>query len=298
MGKKRKIINSTMSNGVKLIAIFNIVIVFMIFLFIFFNSLDFFMKYPINKFLFGEEWRIKIGNDLKSIFGMLPLLKGSLIVTFIAIIISVPLSFITTIYIAEFAGKKEREIMKILIETMAAIPSVVLGFIGLKILSTPIKDIFNLDSGKTALTGGIILAFMAMPTIISISDDALKSLDKSYKDASLALGATKLQTTFKVLVPAAFSGIFASMMLGFGRVIGETMTVLMVTGNAPIFKSSPLTSVRTMTATIAAEMGESVNGSLHQKSLFAIGLILFILTFLVNIIADHFVEKSRKKMRE
>lgn len=297
MKEKRKIVNTSMSGLVRLIAIFNIVIVFMIFLFIFFNSLGFFEKYPIFKFLFGKDWDIRIGDDAKSIFGLLPLLKGSLIVTLIAMAISIPLSFLTTIYIAEFANKKERGIMKILIETMAAIPSVVLGFVGLKILSTPIKDIFNLDSGKTALAGGIILAFMAMPTIVSISDDALNSIDDSYKYASLALGATKLQTIFKVLVPAAFPGIFASMMLGFGRVIGETMTVLMVTGNAAIFNSTPLTSVRTMTATIAAEMGEAVNGSLHQKSLFAIGLILFILAFLVNIIADHFVEKSRKRMR-
>jgi len=236
------------------VAAFNIIIVFMIFLFIFVNSMKFFIRYPILKFFTGKDWV-----SLSDKFGFLPLLVGSLWVTMIALIIAVPISLITAVYIAEFASPKTRETLKIVIETMAAIPSVVLGFIGMFVISDIVKATFNLDIGLTALTGGIILAFMAMPTMISIADDSIRSLDNSYKQASLALGGSKMQTIFFVMLPAAFPGIFAGIMLGFGRIIGETMTVLMVTGNAPNLNANALTSVRTMTATIAAEMGEVGN---------------------------------------
>lgn len=177
---------------------------------------------------------------------------------------------------------------------MSAIPSVVLGVIGLYVLSGPIKELFNLPSGLTALTGGIMLAFMALPTIISIADDSLKALDKSYKEASLALGANKVETIFNILLPAAFPGIFAGIMLGFGRIIGETLTVLMITGNSPILATTPLSAVRTLTATIAAEMGEVVQGSTHYYALFAIGIVLFIISFITNCIADRFIRKARE----
>lgn len=272
------------------VAGFNIIIVFAIFIFILTNSLDFFKEIPAGDFFLGKKWI-----SLSELFGLLPLLMGTIWVTVIALAISVPFSVITAVYISEYASAKTRDILKVLIETMAALPSVALGYIGLYVLSGPIKDMFGLDTGLTALTGGIMLAFMSIPTMVSISDDAMRAQDKSYKEASLALGANKLETIIKILLPAAFPGIFAGIMLGFGRIIGETMTVLMVTGNAPSLSAGPLSPVRTMTATIAAEMGEVVNGSAHYHSLFVIGLVLFGFSFLTNSLGDYFIHKSRKK---
>ena len=285
----RKLKDNFMRHTIFGIASFNILMVFLIFMFVFTNSMKFFGHHSGIKFFFGKSWI-----SLSEIFGLLPLLMGSIWVTVIALLISVPLSLITAVYIAEYANPKIRETLKVIIEVMAALPSVVLGYIGLYVLSGPIKQIFGLDTGLTALTGGIMLAFMSIPTMVSISDDAIRALDKSYKQASLALGANKLETIVNVILPAAFPGIFAGIMLGFGRIMGETMTVLMVTGNAPIFKSGPLTPVRTMTATIAAEMGEVVQGSPHYYALFAIGLVLFAISFLTNTLADYFIHRSRK----
>lgn len=268
--------------------ILNIVIIFTMFLFIFLNGIQFFKHSSFKDFIFGLKWI-----SLSEIYGLLPLLVGSFWVTIIAIIIAVPLGILTAVYIFEYAPIKIKNNMKILIEVMSAIPSVVLGFIGLYVLSGPIKNIFGLDSGLTAFTGSIMLAFMALPTIVTMTEDALNALDPSYKEASLALGSTKAETIFNVLLPAAFPGIFAGIMLGFGRIIGETLTVLMVTGNAPILASSPLSPVRTMTATIAAEMGEVVQGSTHYYALFAIGIILFFISFVTNTIADYYVTKAR-----
>lgn len=285
----RKIKDSSMKHILFGIGISNILIIFLIFLFIFTNGIKFFNHYSIKDFFFGTKWI-----SLSDLFGLLPLLIGSFWVTIIALIISIPVGIFTAIYIAEYASPKIRNILKIIIETMSAIPSVVLGFIGLYALSGIIKNGFHLNSGLTALTGGIMLAFMAIPTIVSIADDSLNALDKSYKEASLALGANKIETIFNVLLPAAFPGIFAGIMLGFGRIIGETLTVLMVTGNSPILATSPLSPVRTLTATIATEMGEVVQGSTHYFALFAIGIILFFISFITNSIADRFIQKSRK----
>ncbi len=271
------------------VGFFNIIILVVIFLFIFLNSLKFFEYYPIKDFLFGRDWI-----PLSGKYGMLPLISGTFWITIIALVIAIPLGVFAALYIREYAPKKARNTLKMLVETMSALPSVVLGFIGLHVLSGPIKNLFGLKSGLTALTGGIILALMALPTIVSFTDDALKALDSSYKEASLALGANKLETIVKILLPAASPGIFAGIMLGFGRVLGETMTVLMVTGNAPIIANNPLTSVRALTATIAAEMGEVVQGSIHYHSLFALGFVLFIISFITNTIADIYVRKSRK----
>lgn len=285
----RKFKDKTMKNVIFGVAGFNIIIVFLIFMFVFTNSYKFFSHYEMGKFFGGVKWI-----SLSEVFGLLPLLTGSLWVTFTALAIAVPLSVITAVYIAEYAHKKTRDILKVMIETMAALPSVALGYIGLYVLSGPIKNLFGLDTGLTALTGGIMLAFMSIPTMVSISDDAIRALDKSYKEASLALGANKLETIVKVLLPAAFPGIFAGVMLGFGRIIGETMTVLMVTGNSPNIRAGLLSPVRTMTATIAAEMGEVVNGSEHYLSLFAIGLVLFVISFITNTLGDYFIHKTRR----
>lgn len=285
----RKVIDKTMKGTIIGIAGFNIIIVFLIFLFILTNSMKFFSHIPFSDFFFGKDWV-----SLSEVFGLLPLLTGSLWVTLSALLIAVPLSIITAVYISEYASEKKRESLKILIETMSALPSVALGYIGLYVFSDPIKKVFGLNTGLTALTGGIMLAFMSIPTIVSISDDAIRALDKSYKEASLALGANKLETIIKVILPAAFPGIFAGIMLGFGRIIGETMTVLMVTGNSPNLRATLLSPVRTMTATIAAEMGEVVQGSDHYYALFAIGLVLFVISFITNTLGDYFIHKSRK----
>jgi len=287
----RKTKDQFMKHSIFGIAGFNIIIVFLIFFFVFTNSMKFFGDFPIKDFFIGRQWI-----SLSEKYGLLPLFMGSFWVTLVALGISVPLSLVTAIYIAEYAKPKIREGLKVLIETMAALPSVVLGYIGLYVLSNPIKEFFELNTGLTALTGGILLAFMSIPTMVSISDDAIRALDKSYKEASMALGANKLETIIKIILPAAFPGVFAGIMLGFGRIMGETMTVLMVTGNAPILNSGPLSPVRTLTATIAAEMGEVVQGSTHYYALFAVGLVLFTISFATNTIADHFIHKSRKIM--
>ncbi len=285
----RRVKDTFMKHTIFGVAAFNIIIVFAIFFFVFTNGMKFFHKGNVGEFFIGNTWI-----PLSELYGLIPLLKGSFWVSFIALSISIPFSLFIAIYISEYAGKRTREVFKVLIETMAALPSVVLGYIGLYVFSNIIKDIFNLDSGLTALNGGILLALMAIPTMVSISDDAIMALDRSYKEASLAMGANKLETIVKILLPAAFPGIFAGIMLGFGRVIGETMTVLMVTGNAPILDSGPLTAVRTLTATIAAEMGEVTVGDKHYYSLFAIGIVLFTISFITNTVADYFIHKSRK----
>ena len=289
----RKIVDKCMKYCIFLIGGFNVVIVFLIFLFILTNSIKAFEDVSLSKFFLGREWI-----SLSEKYGLLPLLSGSFRVTLVALGISVPISIMSAVYMAEYANKKTRDIFKLLIETMSALPSVVLGYIGLYVLSALVKNIFNLNTGLTALTGGILLSFMAIPTMVSISDDAIRALDPSYKEASLAMGANKLETVVKIILPAAFPGIFAGIMLGFGRIIGETITVLMVTGNAPILGGGILSPVRTLTATIAAEMGEVVNGSTHYYILFAVGLVLFGISFITNTIADYFINKSRKIMRK
>ncbi|MGL5989366.1 phosphate ABC transporter permease subunit PstC [Cetobacterium sp.] len=291
MNSIRKIKDSFMRVLHSAVGIFNILIVILIFVFILVNSISFFKEYPFSKFLTGTDWI-----SLSGKYGFLPLLVGSFWVTLVALGISIPVGIITTIYLSEFANKKTKKILKIIIETMSALPSVVLGYLGLYVLSGFVKNTFGLTSGLNAVTGGVMLSFMAIPTILSLSDDALNALDSSYREASLALGANKLETVFKILLPAAFPGIFAGIMLGFGRIIGETMAVLMITGNAPIMAKTPLSPVRTLTATIAAEMGEVVQGSVHYHALFAIGLVLFIISFLTNSIADKYIRKSRKLM--
>lgn len=229
----------------------------------------------------------------KESFGIWPLLSGSLLITGLATLIVIPFGVCTAVYIAEVATAWERETIKPLIELLSGIPSVVLGFFGLIVLAPLVKRLFGLPSGLTALTGTLLLALMAVPTVISISEDAIRSVPASYKSASLALGASRLQTVWKVTVPAALSGIIAAVMLGMGRVIGETMAVMMVTGNAAIITASPLESVRTMTATIAAEMGEVPFGSDHYRALFCVGIVLLLATFTLNMIAQRVLKKYR-----
>ena len=268
----------------------SIFFVVLIFLFLAKEGLSVFKSVTPFNFLFGKSW-YPISEPPQ--LGILPLIFGSLLVTLGAAIISIPIGVACAIYIAEIAPLKIKEILKAGIELLAAIPSVVLGFIGMVTLVPWVKSTFHLPTGLTALSGSIILAFMAMPTIVSIAEDALYSVPKSYKEGAFALGATHWQTIYRVLLPAASSGIVAAVMLGIGRVIGETMAVMMITGNAAVIPQSILVPVRTLTATIAAEMGEAVVGSEHYFALFAIGIVLFIMSFIINVTADLFLHKRR-----
>lgn len=231
--------------------------------------------------LFGLRWYPTF-----DLFGLTPLLLGSLLITVVAILIALPLGVASAIFVREVAPPWVRDILKPLIEVLAGIPSVVLGFFGLTTLAPLVRIYLGAPTGLTALTGALLLGYMALPTIISVAEDALDAVPKSYRDASLAMGATRWQTIWMVVVPAAKAGIVTGVMLGMGRAIGETMAVMMVTGNAarlPLELDAVLRPVRTMTATIAAEMGEVAQGSTHYHVLFGAGIILFILTFLINL---------------
>jgi phosphate transport system permease protein len=277
----------------KLIFCCGIAVIFfvvLIFLFLLKEGLALFKVVSIPSFLFGKNW-YPISEP--SQLGILPLILGSLYVTVGAAVISIPIGVACAVYIAEVAPANIKELLKSGIELLAAIPSVVLGFIGMVTLVPWVKHAFNLPTGLTAISGAIILAFMAMPTIVSIAEDALYSVPRAYKEGALALGATHWQAIYRVILPAASSGILAAVMLGIGRVIGETMAVMMITGNSAVIPSSILQPVRTLTATIAAEMGEAVVGSEHYFALFAIGIVLFLISFAVNVTADIFLHKKR-----
>jgi len=290
--QKRNIKEYIIEKVIFLSGITSIVIVLLIFIFLLKEGLSVFSTISVKDFLFGKNW-YPISNPPQ--YGILPLILGSIAVTLGAAIISIPLGVGSALYIAEIAPKKTREILKAGIELLAAIPSVVIGFIGMMTLGPLIKSLFNLSTGLTALSGSITLAFMAMPTIVSIAEDAITAVPKQYREAALSMGATRWQTTRRIVAHAARPGIIAALMLGIGRVIGETMAVMMVTGNAALIPHSMLQPVRTLTATIAAEMGESVQGGSHYAALFAIGIVLFIITFAINGIADLYLHKNRKK---
>lgn len=243
--------------------------------------------------LFSERWY-----PIEGYYGILPLILGSLLVTLGASLIAVPFGILTAVFIAEIAPKWLQEIMKPLVELLAGLPSVVLGFLGILVVSPFLRDSLNLPTGLTALTGSLLLGGIAIPTIVSISEDALNNVPDSYRHGSLALGLTRWQTIWGVTVPAAKSGILMAVMLGVGRTIGETMTVMMVTGNAPILPTSLqalFMPIRTMTATIASEMGEVATGSPHYHVLFFIGIVLFLFTLLVNVIASNISSRKLKR---
>lgn len=281
-------------NLIQAAGISTIFIIGLIFFFLLREGLPAFFKVPIGN-LISSRWY-----PIENLFGLLPLLVGSLLVTVGAVVISVPLGLTTAIYLGEIAPPWQREILKPLIEMLAGIPSIVLGFLGWVVLA-PLIQHAGANTGLTAFTGSLILAYMSLPTIISISEDALYSVPKEYRDGALAIGATQWQTIWRVVVPAARSGIVIAIMLGIGRAIGETMAVLMVTGNAaniPAFGPAMFFQpVRTMTATIAAEMGEVANGSVHYNTLFAIGILLFVITFMVNSLAGRLVGAQGKRRR-
>ena len=247
----------------------------------------------ISDFFGGKEW---IPTATPSpLFGVLPLILGTLLVSIAAVFIALPLGLGVAIYLSELAGEHTRKFMKPTIELLAGIPSVVYGFFGLVVLVPIVQKTFALSVGETAFTGSLILAIMALPTIITVAEDAMRNTPRAMREASLALGATRWQTIYKVVIPYSVSGISAAVVLGIGRAIGETMAVLMVTGNAAVIPHSLFESIRTIPATIAAELGEAPTGGAHYQSLFLLGCILFIITMIISITAEIISKKQPNK---
>jgi phosphate transport system permease protein len=269
-----------------------ILFVGLIFLFLLTEGLPTLGEVPLADLL-GQRWY-----PIEAYYGLLPLLGGTLIVTLGAVLLAMPVGIGTAVYIAEVAPRGVREVVKPFIEVMAGVPSVVLGFLGMVVLAPYLRVLFDLPTGLSAFSGALLLAAISIPTIVSVAEDALDAVPRSYRDAALALGATRWQTIWRVTLPAARSGVLTAVMLGVGRAIGETMTVMMVTGNAPVVPrglSAFFSPVRTMTATIAAEMGEVATGSTHYHVLFFIGIVLFLISLAINVTASSVVFRSRKR---
>lgn len=243
---------------------------------------------------FTEPWWEPTDED-EPTYGILALIAGTASVTGLAMIVAIPFSLGAAIFIGEFASGKTREFLKILVELLAAIPSVVWGFIGLSIMNPLIIDLFDVPVGLNVLNAGIILGLMAAPIMTSIAEDALKAVPDRYREAAEALGATRWQVIYKVVLPASKNGLLGAVLLGVGRGFGETMAVLMATGHAINIPGSVFDSVRALTATIAAELGETAQGSDHYGALFTIGISLFIITFIINLSADLIVKGIRKQ---
>ena len=263
-----------------------------IFILLFYNGLKAFGPISFSSF-FSLHWNPSAHGA--SSYGVLQLLWSSVLVTIGAMVIAIPLGIGVAAYLAEVSPSVLRGILKSIIEILAGIPSVAIGFVGIVLIGPFIARTFHLSNGFNALNGSILLAFMALPTIISVSEDALRSVPSSFREASYALGADKWVTLVRVVLPAGLSGVIAGSILGFGRAIGETMTVLMVTGNATAMPHGFFDSVRTLTATIAIELGEVPYGSPHYHSLFVLGIILFIISLAVNFLAERLAARFRYK---
>ena len=254
-----------------------------------------FREIKLSDFLLKTAWDPT--SPEKAEYGILSMLVSTLMVTGGALLLAVPIGIAVAAYLSDVAHWRVREILKPVVEVLAAIPSVVIGFLGIVLVGPLLAKVFHTGNGLNALNGSILLAVMALPTIISISEDSLNAVPKAYNEASLALGASRWQTLVRVKLPAGLSGIIAAVMLGMGRAIGETMTVLMATGNARAFPHGLLSSVRTMTAGIAIELGEVPYYTTHYYALFAIGLVLFVITFAVNLVADVVLHKYQERER-
>lgn len=260
---------------------------------LFLEGLPVFKEVKAFQFIFGKSW---YPTYEPADFGILPLILGSFWVTLGAVFICVPLGVGSALFINEIAGRRMKAVLKPVIELLAGVPSIVYGFFGMAIVAPFLQSALNLPVGLTAFTGSLILGVMATPTVCSIAEDALSFVPKSFREASYAVGANRWQTLTKVILPASASGISTAIILGMSRAVGETMTVLLVCGGAAVIPHSLFQPVRTMTATIAAEMGETVVGSTHYHALFAIGLILFMITFVFNIIAELISRRFRLKL--
>ncbi|MDJ0943269.1 MAG: phosphate ABC transporter permease subunit PstC [Kiloniellales bacterium] len=270
-------------------------IIFIIGIFVFVTKEGFgFLVGPFDFAEFFGSPRWKPTSEYKTTYGILALIAGTASVTGLAMLVAIPFSLGAAIYIAEFATGKTREVLKVLVELLAAIPSVVWGFIGLTIMNPLIIQLFDVPVGLNVLNAGVILGLMAAPIMTSISEDALKAVPDRYREAAEAMGASRWQVIFKVVLPAAKNGLLGAVLLGVGRGFGETMAVLMASGHAINLPDSIFDSVRALTATIAAELGETAVGSDHYQALFTIGIFLFVITFLINLTADLIVRGIKK----
>jgi len=270
-----------------------IIFIIGIFVFITLEGMDFiFGRFDPVEFFTTEYWFPSDEDDPE--FGILALIAGTASVTGLAMLVAIPFALGSAIYIGEFASGKTREYLKVLVELLAAIPSVVWGFIGLSIMNPLIIDVFDVSVGLNILNAGVILGLMAAPIMASIAEDALKAVPDGYREAAEAMGATRWQVIFKVVLPAAKNGLLGAVLLGVGRGFGETMAVLMATGHSVNMPDSIFDSVRALTATIAAELGETAVGSDHYGALFTIGIFLFLITFVINLSADLIVRGVRK----
>jgi len=292
MDKTRNLPEAIITSLIKISGYSAIIFVGVIFLFLMGEGLPAIIEIPLGN-LFGSRWY-----PIEDYFGIIPLFGGSLIVTIAAAIFAIPIGIGTAIFISEVAPRWTRDLLKPLVEMLGGLPSVVLGFLGILILSPYLRRLLDLPTGLTALAGGILLGGISIPTIVSVAEDALDAVPRSYRDAALALGATRWQTIWRVTLPAAKSGVLTAVMLGIGRTIGETMTVMMVTGNAPVLPfnlGAIFHPVRTMTATIAAEMGEVASGSTHYHVLFLIGIVLFLISLGINVTASAVVFRIKNR---
>lgn len=297
MGNRKRleiIAESAIEWLIRICGISAILFVFGIFFFVFREGAEFlFGGLDLWQFLTSPEWYPTSVSQKR--YGVLALMAGTASVTLLSMLIAVPFGLGAAIFVSEFCGPKAKETFKIVIELLAAIPSVVWGFIGLTLMNEMIITLFDAPIGLTVLNGGIILALMSVPIIVSIGEDALKAVPDSYREAAEALGSTRWQMIYRVLLPAAKNGLLAAVLLGVARAVGETMAVLMATGHAVKIPGSVLDSVRTLTATIAAELGEAPVASDHYQVLFIIGILLFTITFAVNLIADLVVKGIKEQ---
>jgi len=269
----------------------SVLILALIVIFLFREGIPIFKEISVMDFIFGKEWYPTY--DPPS-YGIWPLIVGSVIITIFSCLLAVPLGVLSAVYISEIAPASVKDIVKSIIELLAGIPSVVLGFFGMVVVAPFLQETFDLPTGLNIVNASVILAIMAIPTISSISEDALYAVPREFKEASYALGATKYETIVKVIVPAALSGISTAVILGMARAIGETMVGLMVAGGAAAIPESIFDSVRPMPASIAAEMGEAPFGGGHYHALFATGIVLFFMTLIFNIVADYISQKFKE----
>ena len=289
-----RLIQDKLMRGIlTLLGYFTIVILVGILYLLLSNTLKAFVNIPFSSF-FNFHWNPSAHGEAS--YGILQLLWSSVLVTVVAMVIAIPLGIGVAVFLSEVAPEKLRSIIKPIVEILAGVPSVTIGFIGIVLIGPFIAETFGLSNGFNALNGAVLLAFMSLPTIVSVSEDALRSVPKSFREASYALGANKWLTILKVILPAAGSGIIAACILGFGRAIGETMTVLMVTGNATAMPDSLFDPVRTVTATIAIELGEVPFDTPHYYALFVLGLLLFIISLLINFLSEWVASKFRYKI--
>lgn len=278
---------------IRLCGLSAILFVFGIFFFVFREGAPFlFGELSLTQFLFSTAWYPTSEGNPR--YGVLALICGTFGVTTLAMLIAVPFGIGAAVYVSEFSSRRQKEALKVIIELLAAIPSVVWGFIGVSIMNPLIQEWFHQPIGLNMLNGALLLALMSVPIMVSIGEDALKAVPDSFREAALALGATRWQIVYRVLLPAAKNGLLAAALLGVGRAVGETMAVLMATGHSINMPHSIFDPVRTLTATIAAELGETATGSPHYRVLFVIGILLFSLTFIVNLTADLIVKGTRK----